>query len=331
MISTESLRVENDTLYLLDQTKLPHEETWTKCDTVEAMREAIYLLKVRGAPLIGVSASLFIGLYAQQHSKEEVDAAIDILIAARPTAVNLRNLLEEQRAAVDHWSLACCHYEKDQAYCKQMGEHGRACIPDGARILTHCNTGSLATAGTGTALAVIKQAHADGKNIHVYVDETRPLLQGGRLTTWELEKSGIPYTLICDNMAALMMRDGRVDLAIVGSDRIAMNGDFANKVGTYSVAALAHYHKIPFYVAAPTTTIDPHCPTGKEIPIEQRPLEEVQGFCHPETPVQWAPKGARVANPSFDVTPHTLVKAFILETGVHAPSEIDSVYAMLCE
>lgn len=336
MIHTQAIKVENGTLYLIDQTELPCKEKWIPCDTVEAMWEAIYHLKVRGAPLIGVSASLFIGLYAQKvKNLGQIHTTIDRLIAARPTAVNLRNLLEEQKKLLDsgdvskHWLLALSHFEKDQEYCKLMGEHGRSLIPEGANILTHCNTGSLAAAGTGTALGVIKQAHLDGKNIHVYVDETRPLLQGGRLTTWELEKSGIPYTLICDNMAAHLMRDGKIDLAIVGADRIAKNGDFANKVGTYSVAVAAKYHGIPFYVAAPTTTIDPHCPSGAEIPIEDRGKEEVLGYCHPKTPVFWAPKTANVHNPSFDVTPHTLVTAFVFETGVCSADEIPPINCLL--
>lgn len=312
-----SIRVKGKKLHLLDQTLLPQEEQWICCDSVEKMREAIYMLRVRGAPAIGVSSSLFIGLFSQKRGrrKEEVEEAIEALIEARPTASNLRNLLEEQRLATDHYKLACSHFQKDFACCAAIAERGLPLIPDGAHILTHCNTGSLATVGVGTALGIIKEAHRVGKKIHVFVDETRPLLQGARLTAWELKQFDVPHTLICDNMGAQLMRDGRIDLALVGADCIALNGDFANKVGTYSIAVAAHYHNIPFYVAASTTTIASHCPTGKEIPVEMRPKEEVMGH----RDIVWANPFSPVYNPSFDVTPRALVSAYIFEQELLPP------------
>ena len=204
-------------------------------------------------------------------------------------------------------------FEEDQQLCKKMGENGAKFIEDGNSILTHCNTGGLATAGIGTALGVIRTASEQGKKIHVYVDETRPLLQGARLTTWELEKLNIPYTLICDNMAAQLMAKKKIQKIFVGADRIAANGDFANKIGTYSLAVLAKFHQIPFFTVAPYSTIDLHCPNGSEIPIEERKSGEVLGYLDE---VQWAPKRAFVHNPAFDVTPVHLVTAIITDEGI---------------
>ncbi|MGZ3690948.1 MAG: S-methyl-5-thioribose-1-phosphate isomerase, partial [Pseudobdellovibrio sp.] len=215
--------------------------------------------------------------------------------------------------------LAVRIFNEDVELCEKMAANGATLINDGDQILTHCNTGGLATAGVGTALGVIRKAHEQGKKIHVYVDETRPLLQGGRLTAWELSKLNIPCTLITDNMAAHLMSLKKINKAIVGSDRIAVNGDFANKIGTYSVAVNCHYHQIPFYVAAPYTTVDPECANGSQIPIEQRNKKEVQGYGE----LLWAPHEVAVYNPSFDVTPHKLVSAWILDKKVYYQKDVD--------
>ena len=211
-------------------------------------------------------------------------------------------------------------FDEDVKLCELMAKNGNKVIEHNDRILTHCNTGGLATVGEGTALAVIKEAHREGKEIKVFVDETRPLLQGGRLTTWELTKEGVPYQLICDNMAAHLMAQGAVDKVIVGSDRIAINGDFANKIGTYSLAVLCHFHNVPFYVAAPYTTVDQECETGKDIPIEQRDPGEVRGQNIVEK--GWAPLESDVYNPAFDVTPAHLVTGWILDTGLYNQQDV---------
>jgi methylthioribose-1-phosphate isomerase len=214
--------------------------------------------------------------------------------------------------------------------CEKIARNGEELVADGDGILTHCNTGGLATAGVGTAIGIIQRAQQNGKKIHVYVDETRPLLQGGRLTAWEMKELNIPHTLICDNMAAIMMREGRVQKVIVGCDRIALNGDFANKVGTYGLAILAHYHKIPFYVAGPYTTIDPNCQSGAEIPIEERKPEEVRGVSGAFGEALWAPVECPVRNPAFDVTPADLVSAWILDKQVLYPEDIKSGGLLAC-
>ena len=220
--------------------------------------------------------------------------------------------------------LAVKIFNEDVTLCDQIAENGAALIEDGDQILTHCNTGGLATAGVGTALGVIRKAHAQGKKIHVYIDETRPLLQGGRLTAWELQKLNIPCTLITDSMAAHLMSLKKINKAIVGSDRIAINGDFANKIGTYSVAVNCSYHQIPFYVAAPYTTVDPKCQHGGEIPIEQRPANEVLGASGSFGKVLWAPIGVQVYNPAFDVTPAKLVTNWILDKAAYSKKDIES-------
>jgi len=214
------------------------------------------------------------------------------------------------------------HHIKDEeiVMCDRMAKHGASLVKDGDNILTHCNTGSLATIGVGTALGVIREAHRQGKKIHVYVDETRPLLQGGRLTTYELQKEGIPHTLICDNMAGVLMSQGKIQRVLVGADRIALNGDFANKIGTYSVAVLAKYHNVPFHPVAPMSTIDFACTSGKDIPIEQRKKTEVLGAFG----VTWAPDQTEVYNPAFDVTPVELIESLILDSGIHTKDNIKS-------
>jgi methylthioribose-1-phosphate isomerase len=322
----DSLAVKYDQglLKVLDQQKLPLVEEWIDVQTPEQMCDVIVALKVRGAPLIGIAAICSLAQMAEQgKSYEEIETAARLLRKSRPTAVNLSIFIDRvlasmaknsdfRRAVLDEVEAI---FNEDTALCKTMGEAGAALIQPGERILTYCNTGGLATAGIGTAFGVIKTAHDQGKKIHVYACETRPLLQGGRLTAWELEQNGIPYTLICDNMAATLMQQGKIDRVLVGADRIASNGDFANKIGTYSVAVLAHHHQIPFHVVAPYTTIDPRCPDGKGIKIEERSPDEVRGASGSFGKVRWSPAGAPVYNPAFDVTPAGLVSSYILDNG----------------
>tara|TARA_B110001454_G_scaffold219201_1_gene251910 strand:+ start:53825 stop:54826 length:1002 start_codon:yes stop_codon:yes gene_type:complete len=317
-LATLSLKWSTTEFSLLDQTLLPKKEIWIKIESLDQMVEAIKSLRVRGAPLIGVSASLYLAhraLLGQDLKSLEKDA--QTLKAARPTAVNLMNnidqVLKHFSSVNDLVAEALRIFDEDQTLCDGMSTLGAELIRDGDNILTHCNTGSLATVGSGTALGAIKKAHQQGKKIHVYVDETRPLLQGARLTTWELSKERIPFTLITDSMAAFLMRQGKISKAFVGCDRIAVNGDFANKIGTYSVAALCHLHKIPFYVVGPRTTVDPQCPSGNNIPIEERISNEVTGFHSSSESLTWAPDGTKVYNPSFDVTPNEFVTAWVLD------------------
>ncbi len=326
-----SADLKNCQFSLLDQTLLPHQEKWLSIESTEQLIEAIQMLRVRGAPLIGVSASIGLAQSAiQGATKDQLLEKAARLFEARPTAVNLMNCINVMTKKIQQTSstetltktvvnAALEIFKEDVELCERMGKHGADLIQDGDQILTHCNTGGLATAGIGTALGVIRKAHEQGKKIHVYVDETRPLLQGGRLTAWELQKLNIPMTLITDNMAAHLMSLGKITRAFVGSDRIARNGDFANKIGTYSVAVNCHYHKVPFYVVAPFTTVDPNCLSGEKIPIEQRNPTEVLGFGD----LQWAPKGTKVYNPSFDVTPAKLVSGWVLDRGVFNIQDIE--------
>lgn len=319
-----AIRYDHGHLSVLNQQKLPLEQEWIQVDSPEQMVEVISSLKVRGAPLIGIAAILSLSQLAERGaSKETLLHAASLLKHSRPTAVNLSIYLERVVTAIQSSSdvrkavldTALTIYNEDVALCQAMGEAGAALIKEGENILTICNTGSLATAGIGTALGVIKTAHAQGKKIHVYACETRPLLQGGRLTAWELQECGIPYTLICDNAAATLMRQGKIDRVLVGADRIAVNGDFANKIGTYAVSVLAYQHKIPFHVVAPYTTIDRNCPNGESIQIEQRSAEEVRGAAGSFGKVCWSPKNAPVYNPAFDVTPASFVTSYILDAG----------------
>lgn len=319
-------------LSLIDQTRLPLHVENTVCDSVEDVWHAINVLKVRGAPAIGVAAAfgLVTGLQPSRNSgvdefQAEVERVATYLAGSRPTAVNLfwalnrmksvaTNCRESTAAAIHDRLLTEARLieTEDQAMCSSIGRHGSTLIRSGMSILTHCNAGGLATAGDGTALSVMFQAAADGKDIHVFADETRPLLQGARLTTWELQQRGIPVTLICDNMAAQVMKEGRIQMVITGADRIAANGDAANKIGTYSVAVLAKYHGIPFYVAAPSSTFDLSLADGSGIPIELRGSEEITcGFG-----TQTAPDNTAVYNPAFDVTPAELITAIITERGI---------------
>jgi methylthioribose-1-phosphate isomerase len=311
-LDSMALRVRGGELAILDQRRLPEAEVWVPVPDPAAMIELIRGLAVRGAPLIGVAAALSLG----HHSRSTKDlarlrAAALALREARPTAVNLMNAMDRMIEALDREgpealpALAERLFHDDVELCRQMGKRAAAFLEDGNGILTHCNTGGLATAGIGTALGAIRLAHEQGKRLHVYVDETRPLLQGARLTTWELGKLGIPYTLICDNMAAALMRSKKVQRVIVGADRIAANGDAANKIGTYGLAVLAKHHGIPFYVVAPSTTLDPHCPSGEQIPIEERSAEEVRAGRSPRDCAAW--------NPAFDMTPRALITHVVLE------------------
>ena len=306
-------------LSILDQTRLPHEEIWIHCRNPFEMIQIIRRLAVRGAPLIGVAAAVSLARYAiDGASNSAIQEAAHQLRAARPTAVNLMAAIDRMLAAFNAAepsfrgdalvNEAQAIFDEDVALCDSMANHGAALIQDGDQLLTHCNTGGLATAGVGTALGVIRRAYEQGKRIHVYVDETRPLLQGARLTAWELHKLGIPFTLICDNMAAFLMAQKKVNRVFVGADRIAKNGDAANKIGTYALAVVANHHRVPFYVVAPRTTLDLNCPTGADIPIEQRGAEEVRAGKSPET--------CEVYNPAFDVTPRTLITGIVLDSGV---------------
>jgi len=324
----EAIRWENHTLYLLDQTRLPAEEDWLAYTDPQAVAQAIRTMVVRGAPAIGVAAAYAMVLAARQSAgRPDVDACMvrarELLAASRPTAVNLFWALDR----MERCGLACGNdpgrmeeeaiaiHREDVQMNAAMGRAGAELVPEGARILTHCNAGALATGGFGTALGVIRAAHAQGKVSMVYADETRPLLQGARLTAYELVRDRVPVTLICDDMAGALMSQGKVDLVVVGCDRMAANGDFANKIGTYALAVLARYHNIPFYTALPSSTIDMAIPDGSHIPVEQRDGGEVLGFGG----VRTGPLGARIWNPAFDVTPHQLLSGIITERGVLRP------------
>jgi methylthioribose-1-phosphate isomerase len=328
------------TLSLLDQRRLPEEEVWIELRDVEAIARAIEDLAVRGAPAIGCVAAL--GVAVASHDFDEqadafrsaFDAACDRLARTRPTAVNLFVALGQLREVMREASpdesaaqlrerlrrAAKAHAEHDLQACLAMGRHGAALLPDQGGVLTHCNAGALATAGYGTALGVIRAAAAAGKRIEVFADETRPVLQGARLTAWELARDGIPVRVITDNMAGALMASGRIQAAIVGADRIARNGDVANKIGTYTVAVLCRHHGIPLYVAAPWTTIDLTIATGRDIPIEERSPAEVR--MHGGRLM--TPPDVEVCNPAFDVTPAELVEAIITERGVHRPSRLQT-------
>lgn len=326
------LRTRNDRLLILDQTLLPDREVWLDGGDPAAMAEHIRELRVRGAPLIGVAAAMSVAWFAEHGASEgDVRAAAASVRAARPTAVNLMTAIDRMLDAVaSHFDAEALVTEaeaiaaEDVALCEGMAAQGGPLIEDGDGVLTHCNTGGLATVGVGTALGVVRRAAESGKRLHVYVDETRPLLQGARLTTWELERYRIPYTLITDSMAPILMRAGRVQRVLVGADRIARNGDVANKVGTYAVAVAAHHHGIPFHPVAPWTTVDLGCADGAAIPIEERPADEVRGVRGSFGAVRWSPGGSAVYNPAFDVTPAALVTALVLDRAVLTSSELQA-------
>ncbi|WP_168394900.1 S-methyl-5-thioribose-1-phosphate isomerase [Erwinia amylovora] len=329
-LSTTSLQIRDNQLWILDQQALPQQKIWCPTADVNALVGHIKALRVRGAPLIGLSASLLLALLAENGMAQAALAeALDVLRAARPTAVNLMNNLDRMKQALARNDFVSAMgaealrlIDEDKAQCERIASAGSALIVPGSRLLTHCNTGGLATAGVGTASGVIARGWQQGKVDSVWVDETRPLLQGGRLTAWELGELGIPYRLICDSMAASLMARGEVDAVWVGADRIAANGDVANKIGTYSLAVLANYHNIPFYVAAPHTTLDRACPNGGAIPIEQRAASEVTGVSGSFGNVQWAPEDAAVYNPAFDVTPASLISGWVLDSGVVTPEQV---------
>ncbi len=293
-------------MVVLDQRRLPDEEVELRCASAADVADAIRTLAVRGAPAIGVAAGYGLAL-AAQHG-EDLDRAYDVLVSSRPTAVNLRWALDELRDDPTPERARALH-EEEVARCRQMGRHAAALVPAGARLLTHCNTGGLAPGGYGSALGAVRVAWEAGLVDHVWVDETRPLLQGERLTAWELATVGIPFSVIVDGAAASLMRAGAVDAVHTGADRIAANGDVANKVGTYALAVAAAHHDLPFYVVAPTSTVDAAAATGADIPIEERDPREVTS----RFPAR---------NPAFDVTPAELVTAIVTELGVHrAPYE----------
>jgi methylthioribose-1-phosphate isomerase len=329
------VRWTGDRLVLLDQTRLPREETERSFERWQDVAEAIRTLVVRGAPAIGVAAAFGVALAARASKATTFDAlladletAIKGLAATRPTAVNLFWALERmRRVALASRALpldalrarlaaeAQAILDEDVAANRAMGDHGATLVPEGARILTHCNAGALATAGYGTALGVVRSAHAQGKVRLVWVDETRPVMQGSRLTAWECVRDGIPHRLVADVVAASLMARGDVDLVVTGADRIAANGDTANKIGTYALAVLARHHGVPFYVAAPFSTIDPSLPSGASIPIEERDGAEVRRVGGQAT----APEASPVYNPAFDVTPAALITAIVTERGVFGP------------
>lgn len=333
-------------LTMIDQTLLPVEFKEIDCRTVEEVWEAIKMLRVRGAPAIGCAAAygVIIGLQGEgvasdrQPFNAKLKQVTDYLAESRPTAVNLFWALDRMKAvAAENSGLAPAEMHErllqeaqaieveDREMCAAIGQHGATLIEQGTGILTHCNAGGLATAGDGTALAVMFAAAAQGKDIHVYADETRPLLQGARLTTWELQQRGVPVTLICDSMAGQVMKEKRIQAVITGADRIAANGDACNKIGTYSVAVLAKAHGIPFYVAAPSSTFDLSLENGDQIPIEERMAEEITAGMGKQT----APDQTTVYNPAFDVAPAELIEAIITEKGIIRPVTKENVAKML--
>jgi methylthioribose-1-phosphate isomerase len=325
---------QDDGVVMVDQRKLPGSEVYVRAKTAAEMARAIKTMVIRGAPAIGVAAAygIALGMRSSQASgttkfAAEFQKACELMRATRPTAVNLFWAIERMKKCF----AACAQagesveeikarlvaeaqhiHDEDVASCRAMGMHGASLVPQGARVLTHCNAGALATAGYGTALGVIRAAAEQGKQVTVLADETRPVLQGARLTAWELTRDGIPTTVITDNMAGWIMQRGEIDLVVVGADRIAANGDVANKIGTYTVAVLAHEHGLPFYVAAPASTIDLATPDGGHIPIEERDAREVTHV----GPSRVAAEGASVRNPAFDVTPNRFVSAIVTERGV---------------
>ncbi len=331
-MSFRTIEWRDDAVFMIDQTRLPMEEIYLRYTDFSAVADAIKGMVVRGAPAIGVAAAMGIALGAREIIADTHDSfygqlehICQVMARTRPTAVNLFWAIERMKALAQSLQGAPLEQirlalkdeairieQEDLAICKQIGSHGVALIPHGATVLTHCNAGGLATAGYGTALGVIRAAHEAGKQIAVFADETRPWLQGARLTTWELMKDKIPVTLISDNMAGFFMARGEITCCVVGADRIAANGDTANKIGTFSVAVLAKEHGIPFYVAAPTSTLDLSLADGSQIPIEERPATEVTHI----RGLPIAPEGVRVRNPSFDVTPAKYITAIITEKGV---------------
>jgi methylthioribose-1-phosphate isomerase len=343
-IPVETLRWRGARLELIDQRALPARLEYVSCTNAAEVAEAIRSMVVRGAPAIGCAAAFGVALEAKRQegcTRAEFDAAMEIafrsLAASRPTAVNLFWALDRMRAALGAGTrddprstagrltdAALAIFNADLETNRAIGRAGAALVPDGARVLTHCNTGSLATAGHGTALGVIRSARDQGKRISVIASETRPYLQGARLTAWEMIREKIPVTLITDNTAGHLMRLGKIDLVLVGADRIAANGDVANKIGTYTLAVLAERHRIPFYVAAPLSSIDTSAADGSAIPIEERSASEVTGYAG----MRWAPEGVSVANPAFDITPAELVSGLFTEKGAMTRPDARKIRAL---
>ena len=330
-----AIKFKNKQLFYIDQTKLPLKEVWKECKGLGSGYKAIKELQVRGAPLIGVFAAYCLYLHFKNKSPTKKKFLSDFgkackrLKSCRPTAVNLAWVLERlEEAVLENKNKSVSQIKEiilkeaqainleDILLCERMANHGVNLVKGGDRILTHCNAGFLATSGDGTALAVIYKAHELYKDIEVYADETRPLLQGSRLSAWELTKRGVPITVICDNMAAILMEQGKIDKIFVGADRIAANGDAANKIGTFGLAILAKYHKIPFYIVAPFSTFDLKLASGKSIPIEERNKDEIRKLVNK---IEVAPRKVKVYNPAFDVTPNKLITAIVSDKGIIKP------------
>jgi methylthioribose-1-phosphate isomerase len=316
-MTLEPIRWKGDRLELLDQRLLPEQMVYVTCTTAAEVATAIRDMVVRGAPAIGCAAAFGVALGGKD--------SFQLLAASRPTAVNLFWALDRMKGAKNPEAEARAIFDEDLAANRAMGRHGAALIPKGARILTYCNAGALATSGHGTALGVVRTAFERDPTVSVIACETRPYLQGARLTAWECVQEGIPCTLITDNMAGHLISKGEVDVVVVGADRIAANGDAANKIGTYMVAVLARRHGLPFYVAAPTSTFDPQTADGSTIQIEERPPQEVTGY----RGVRWAPEGVKVRNPAFDVTPAELISGIVCEKGVVLEPNRERVLAIL--
>jgi methylthioribose-1-phosphate isomerase len=340
-----TIDLQDDAIVMVDQRKLPGQELYVRCRTVPEVAKAIRTMVIRGAPAIGVAAAMGIALGMKRSTAKgthqftvEFQKSCDLMAGTRPTAVNLfwaidrmkRTFAEGAQAGESPLELSArldrearAIHDEDVANCRAMGAHGAEMVPDGARILTHCNAGALATAGYGSALGVIRAAVEQGKKVAVFADETRPFLQGARLTAWELLRDGIDTTVITESMAGPLMRAGEIDMVVVGADRIAANGDTANKIGTYTVAVLAHEHNIPFYVAAPLSTIDLSTADGDQIPIEERDQREVTHF----GTARVTPVGAGIRNPAFDITPHRYIAGIVTERGILRPPYTTSLAA----
>jgi methylthioribose-1-phosphate isomerase len=338
-----TIDLQDDVIVMVDQRKLPAQEVYVRCRTAPEVAKAIRTMVIRGAPAIGVAAAYGIALGMKRSTAKgtnqfavEFQKLCDLMAATRPTAVNLFWAIDRLKAVFAEAAqagespeeistrllrAAQTIHDEDVANCRLMGGHGAAVVPDNARVLTHCNAGALATAGYGSALGVIRAAVEQGKRIAVFADETRPFLQGARLTAWELVRDGINTTVITESMAGPLMRAREIDIVVVGADRIAANGDTANKIGTYTVAVLAHEHGIPFYVAAPLSTIDLATPDGDTIPIEERDQREVSHLGSSRI----TPVGAHIRNPAFDVTPHRYISGIITERGILRPPYTDSL------
>jgi len=338
-----TIDLQDDAIIMVDQRKLPAQEIYVRCRTAPEVAKAIRTMVIRGAPAIGVAAAYGIALGMKRSTAKgtrqfavDFQKTCDLMAATRPTAVNLfwaidrmkRTFAEGAQAGESTEELvlrlereAKAIHDEDVANCRTMGGYGAQVVPDGARVLTHCNAGALATAGYGSALGVIRAAVEQGKRIAVFADETRPFLQGARLTAWELVRDGINTTVITESMAGPLMRGGEIDLVVVGADRIAANGDTANKIGTYTVAVMAKEHNVPFYVAAPLSTIDLSTPDGDHIPIEERDQREVSHL----GASQLTPVGAHIRNPAFDITPHRYITGIITERGILHPPCAESL------